>query len=239
MRVFLAVSKIYAKKVFEVLSAISPKPYVLVVSRDEEVELLSKAQGYEYVKIGDVEKLYTLEKLEEFDIAIAALDDDMLNIAVARVAKSMGIPVVVLFIHDTMNKDVALREGAKMFVNIDNFVSSNLRLLLLPDTWVVMELMPMIKLVVAIHRVAKRSVLGLKIDVLKEAVGFEDIQVFAIDKMGSFIKEKPLDIDDTVFVIGVEDRVLKAVAELEKTFRRYEQLYTLRYTETHRFGGYG
>lgn len=239
MKVFLVAGKRYAKRVIEVLSTIVPKPYVLMASYDEEVELLSRAQGYEFVRIKDIEKLYTLEKLEEFDIAIAALEDDILNIAIARIAKSMGIPMVILFVHDIMNKDVALREGVQMFINIDNFVSSNLRLLLLPDTWVIIELIPMIRFVAAVHRIIKRGVLGIKPSALKEAISFEGIQILAVDKIGNFIDEKPLENGDMVLVIGVEDRVLRAVTELEKTFRRYEQLHTLRYTEIHRFGGYG
>lgn len=240
MKIFLAVSKRYARTVIDVISSITPRPYVFVVSYDDEVEVLSKTQGYEYAKINDIEKLYTFEKLEEFDVAIAALDDDALNTAIVRVAKSMGIPVTILIIHNNRNKDIALREGAQSIIDLENFISGNLKLLLLPDTWILMEIIPMAKVVAAIHRVVKRSILGVGLKILRESVESSDVQIFGVDAIGNFIgEEKPLENGDILIVIGVEDRVLNAITRLEKTFRRYEQLHVARYPEIHRPGGYG
>ncbi|MEM3980997.1 MAG: NAD-binding protein [Ignisphaera sp.] len=240
MKIFLAISRKYAKQVIDVLLSLTPKPYVLIASSDDEVEALAKLQGYEFIKIKDIEKLYTIERLEEFDIAVAGLDDDVLNIAVARVAKSMGIPMVVAFMHNSLNRDEMLKEGVTSIINIENFISSNLKFVLLPDTWIVVELIPMVKLVVAIYRVVKRSVLGVNIRIFDEVLEGEKIKIFAVDRVGNFIDDdKPLERDYLLLAIGTQDKVLKGIADIEKIFRRYEQLYTLKYTEIQRFGGYG
>jgi len=240
LKIFLAVNKKHAKQIVDVLISLTPKPYILVASYDDEVEVLAKLQGCEFIKIKDIEKLYTIEKLEEFDIAIAGLDDDVLNIAVARVAKSMGIPMVVAFMHNSMNRDEMLKEGVTYIINIENFISSNLKFVLLPDTWIIIELIPVIKLIIAIYRVVKRSVLGVNVKVFDEIIENEKIKVFAIDGVGNFVNEnKPLERDNIIIAIGTEDKILKAVAEFEKIFRKYEQLYTLKYTDIQRFGGYG
>ncbi|MEM1645653.1 MAG: NAD-binding protein [Ignisphaera sp.] len=240
MKIFLAISRKYAKQVIDVLLSLTPKPYVLIASSDDEVEALAKLQGYEFIKIKDIEKLYTIKRLEEFDIAVAGLDDDVLNIAVARVAKSMGIPMVVAFMHNSLNRDEMLKEGVTSIINIENFISSNLKFVLLPDTWIVVELIPMVKLVVAIYRVVKRSVLGVNIRIFDEVLEGEKIKIFAVDRVGNFIDDdKPLERDYLLLAIGTQDKVLKGIADIEKIFRRYEQLYTLKYTEIQRFGGYG
>lgn len=240
MKIFLAISKKYAKQVIDVLLSLTPKPYVLIASYDDEVEVLAKLQGYEFIKIKDVEKLYTIEKLEEFDVAVAGLDDDVLNMAVARVAKSMGIPMVIAFMHNSLNRDELLKEGVTSIINIENFVSSNLKFVLLPDTWIVVELIPVIKFVVAIYRVVKRSVLGVNMRIFNEVIESEKIKIFAIDRAGNFVNgDKPLERDSVLLAIGMHDKVLKGITEIEKIFRRYEQLYTLKYTEIQRFGGYG
>lgn len=240
MKVFLAVSKRYARHVIETLSLVALRPRILVASYDDEVEILAKAQGHEFVKLKDVEKLYTIEKLEEFDIAIAALDDDVQNVAVARVAKSMGIPVIVAIIHNELNRDAALGEGVQGVISIERFVSGNLKLLLMPDTWIVMELSIAPSLAVAIQRIVKRSVLGIGVKDLLEVAKLSKVRVIAVDKVGNIVDEdRPLENGDSLVVIGSEPNVLKAVAELEKVFRRYEQLYVIRYPEPHRLGGYG
>lgn len=239
MKIFTTVNKRYAKQVLDLLLSLTPKPYILLASFDDEVEVLAKTQGVEFIKIKDLGRLYTIEKLEEFDVALAALDDDVLNIAIARVAKSMGIPIVIAFIHNSLNRNEMVREGVTNIIDVENFIYNSLKFILVPDTWIVFRIIPTINIVVALYKVVKRSILSVSLGVFDEAVREDEVKFFAIDKTGNFIdKEKPLEIEDTIFVIGVESKVMKAITNLEKIFRKYEQFYTMKYTN-HRLIGYG
>ena len=239
MKVFVVVNKKYAKQVLDVLQLLSPRPSITLASQDDEVEVMAKILGVEFVKFEDVEKLYTFEKLEEFDVAIAALDDDVYNIAIARVAKSMGIPIVIAFVHNSLNKEEMVREGVRNVIDIENIVSSYLKQFLVQDSWIVMKIIPAINFVIALYRVVKRGVLGVNLKMFIDAVD-RDVKVFAIDKTGSFIDEyKPLENGDTIVVIGLEDKVLKTLTEFEKIFRKYEHYYTMKYTDIHRLTGFG
>jgi Trk K+ transport system NAD-binding subunit len=239
MKVFVVVNKKYVKQVLDVLQLLSPRPSITLASQDDEVEVMAKILGVEFVKFKDVEKLYTFEKLEEFDVAIAALDDDVYNIAIARVAKSMGIPIVIAFVHNSLNKEEMVREGVRNVIDIENIVSSYLKQFLVQDSWIVMKIIPAINFVIALYRVVKRGVLGVNLKMFIDAVD-RDVKVFAIDKTGSFIDEyKPLENGDTIVVIGLEDKVLKTLTEFEKIFRKYEHYYTMKYTDIHRLTGFG
>jgi Trk K+ transport system NAD-binding subunit len=239
MKVFVVVNKKYAKQVLDALQLLSPRPSITLASQDDEVEVMAKILGVEFVKFKDVEKLYTFEKLEEFDVAIAALDDDVYNIAIARVAKSMGIPIVIAFVHNSLNKEEMVREGVRNVIDIENIVSSYLKQFLVQDSWIVMKIIPVINFVIALYRVVKRGVLGVNLKMFIDAVD-RDVKVFAIDKTGSFIDEyKPLENGDTIVVIGLEDKVLKTLTEFEKIFRKYEHYYTMKYTDIHRLTGFG
>lgn len=239
MKIFATVNKRYAKQVLDLLLSLTPKPYILLASCDDEVEVLAKTQGVEFIKIKDFGKLYTVEKLEEFDVALAALDDDILNIAIARVAKSMGIPIVIAFIHNSLNRNEMVREGVTNIIDVENFIYNSLKFILVPDTWIIFRIIPAINIVVALYKVVKRSVLGISLGVFDEAVREDEVKFFAIDKIGNFIdKRKPFEIEDIIFIIGVENKVMKAIANLEKIFRKYEQFYTMKYAN-HRLTGYG
>lgn len=239
MKILLATSKKYAKSIISVITALVPRPHILVISYDDEVEVLAKTQGLEFVKIKDIEKLYKMEKLEEYDIAIIALDDDMLNIAVTRVAKSMGIPVTIMILYNDMNRDIALKEGAQSIINIGNFISSSLKLLLASDTWVILEVEPILRISIAFHRIVKRSVLGITLEIIRGSIELSETQVMAISRTGEIIGNKePLENGDMVIIVGVWDKVLKTITKIENMFKRYEQLYSHKYPEAYRVGGY-
>lgn len=240
MKVFVAVSKLYAKQVLDALSSITPRPRLFIASPDPEVEVLSRVQGYEFLQLKDVEKLYTVEGLKDFDVAIAALDSDAQNIAVSRLAKTMGIPIVIAFLHSSLNRDELLREGATAVVDLEGFVSSNIRLALSSDSWSLIRVAPTLSLSIAIHRVVRRGILGVSISSFREALEELDVRILAFDKTGRPIgDDKPLENGDSIVLIGPEDDVLKAVKNVEGVFRRYEQVYAMRYTSVHRYGGFG
>lgn len=240
MKIFVAVSRRYARSIVEALSALKPKPYVLIASYDDDVEILSRSLGFEFVKIKDIEKLYTYEKLEDFDVAIAALDDDILNIACIRVAKSMGIPVTVSFLHNELNRDPLTREGVQSLLNLSSFIVGNIKFVLTSDTWIMVDLVSLARLVMALHKVVKRGVLGLDLKMLKGAIDFKDVNIFAIDSVGRFVDEdKALESGDTVVIVGAQDKVMKAIDSIEKVFKKYEQVYSIKYSDIHRFSGYG
>jgi len=237
MKIFIAVSRRYARSLIEVISSLKPKPYVVVMSYDDDVEILARSMGFEFMKIKDIEKIYTYEKLEEFDVAIAALDDDVMNVACIRIAKSMGIPIAMSLMHNEMNKDSLMREGVQNIINLNNFIVENIKFALMSDVWITIEIVPMYRIVAALHKLVKRSVLGLDLKVLKEAIDIRDVGVFAIDSMGRFIGEdRVLESGDIIVVIGAEDKVLKTVTNIEKIFRRYEQIYSIRYSDIQRIG---
>lgn len=224
----------------ETLSLLKPRPYVLIASYDDEVEILAKSTGFDYVKIKDIEKLYTYEKLEEFDIAITAFDDDVMNIASIKIAKSMGIPITLSILHNEMNKNIFLKEGVQGILNLDNFVTSNIKLALMTDIWVITEFTPFFHLVTAFHRIVKRSVLGLDLRTLKESVDLHETVVFVVDSMGRIVDEnKPLENGNILIVLGAKEKVLKTINDIEKVFRKYEQLYSIRFADTQRSSGYG
>ena len=243
MKILLAVSKRYARLLMDAVGDIRPKPKITILSPDEEVAILAKNLGVEYRSDLSIEKLYTSEELEEFDIAIIAMDDDQDNAALARVAKSMNIPIIVSILNDTANRDLLLKEGVTHIIDVNDFAVNSIKTILLSDTWTIIRISGIVSLVTALQRIVKRGVLGVTLMEIEEAAGKGNAKLILLDSGGKVVEDssRAIETGDVIVLTGIENDVRKAVDEVEKVFRRHEEIFARRYAETLRTTtrGYG
>ncbi|MEM0006565.1 MAG: NAD-binding protein [Ignisphaera sp.] len=243
MKILLAVSKRYARLLIDAIVDARPKPKVTILSPDEEVAILAKTLGMEYRSDLTIERLYASEELEEYDLALIAMDDDQDNIALARAAKSMNIPVVVSILNDSGNRDLLIREGVNYIVDINEFAANIVKTVVLLDTWVTIRLSTIANIAVAFHRIVKRGVLGVTLMELEEAVGKEDAKFMLLERGNKVIMDssKMIETGDVIVVTGTEEGVRKVIDKIERIFRKHEEIYARRYAETLRTTtrGYG
>ncbi|MDK6029175.1 NAD-binding protein [Ignisphaera sp. 4213-co] len=243
MKVFIALSKKYVRPILSVVYMLKPKPKVTVVSDDEEVEVLSKYYGYEFKQFNNVEQLAAMQELREYDIAILAMDEDSKNVSIIKAVKQYSIPIIVTILHNSNNREIFISEGATYIINADEFLYSNIHALIHPDTWVVsapFSALP--KLEIAVYRVLRRALFNIPISEILEKVKEygSDVTLYCFNRFGNKVSENSiLSTGDYIVLIGVAESLEKTVREVEKLFRKYEEVYARRYLETIRLKEYG
>lgn len=243
MKILLAVSRRYARLLIDAVSSIKPKPKLTILSPDEEVAILAKNLGVEHRSSLAVEKLYTSEELEEYDLALIAMDDDHDNIAIARTTKSMNIPIIISVLNDTANRDLLHREGVNFIVDVNEFAVGSIKSIVLSDTWTTIRLSTIANLVVAFHRTLRRGVLGVTVMELEEVIRGVDVKLIVLERSGRVATDtsKTIETGETLVLIGTEEGVEKAMNRIEGVFRRHEEIFARRYAENFRAvaRGYG
>lgn len=243
MKILLAVSKRYARLLIDAISSVRPKPKVTILSLDEEVAILAKNLNIEYRSDLAIEKLYASEELEEYDLALIAMDDDQDNIAIARTAKSMNIPIIISVLNDTANRDLLFREGVNFIVDVNEFAANSIKAIILSDTWVAIKLSTTVNLMVALHRTLRRGVLGVTLMEVEEAIKEDNAKLMLIERSGKTATDtsKAIETGETIVLIGNEEDVRKAMDKIESIFRRHEEIFAGRYAESLRTAvrGYG
>jgi Trk K+ transport system NAD-binding subunit len=243
MKILLAVSKRYARLIIDAIIDVKPKPKITILSPDEEVAILAKTLGIEYRSDLSIEKLYTSEELEEYDMAIVAMDDDQDNIVLVRTAKSMNIPIIISLLNDSSNRDLLLREGVHYIIDINEFAVNNIKSLFLTDTWIYMRFPCVANLMIAFHRVARRGILGVILKELEDIVNEINVKFMLLDRGGRVAIDslRTIETGDVVVVLGLEKDVKNAMDKIEKIFRKHEEIFARRYAESLRTTtrGYG
>lgn len=243
MKILLAVNKRYARLLMDAVGDIRPRPKITILSPDEEVAVLAKNLGVEYRSDLSIEKLYTSEELEEYDLAIIAMDDDQDNAALVRVAKSMNIPIIVSVLNDTANRDLLLREGVTYIIDINDFAVNSIKSVVLSDTWVAIKVPGTVSLVVALQRIVRRGILGVTLVEVEEAISGSNAKLILLDSSGRVIADssRAIETGNIIVLTGIENDVRNAMNRIEKVFRRHEEIFARRYAETLRTAtrGYG
>ncbi|MEM1594200.1 MAG: NAD-binding protein [Ignisphaera sp.] len=244
MKVFIAVSKKYVRPILNVVYMLKPRPKVLVISYDEEVEALSKYYGYEFKYLNDnLEQLSTIQELQEYDMAILAQDEDSKNVSILKAIKQFAIPIIIALLHNTNNRDLLINEGATYIINVDEFLYSNLYTLMYPDTWIeVSPIAALPKFRIATYRVLRRALFNIPVsEVLKIAKEYEPgIAVFCFSRFGNKMPDNSvLETGSYIVLAGFEENVEKTLKDIEKLFRKYEEVYARRYSDIIRLRKYG
>ncbi len=241
MKILLATSKRYARLLLDAIGDVRPKPKIIILSLDEEVAILAKNLGIEYRSDLTIERLYTSEELEEYDLAIIAMDDDQDNIVLARVAKSMNIPIIISILNNTANRDLLIREGVHYIVDVNEFTVNTIKTIFISDTWVAIKLSGIVNLVVALHRIVRRGILGITLAEIEEVIREENVKFMLLEKGGRVVTDasKTIETGDIIVVTGIEDDVRKAMDSIERIFRKHEEIFARRYAETFRIATRG
>jgi hypothetical protein len=239
MKVFLALSKNYFRQVISLINNMKPSPKVLVTSSDEEVEVLCKRFGFEFRKLMEVQ---SIEELHNYDMAILALAEDSENISMFKIIKSFNIPIVIALLHNKDNRDIFINEGVHYIIDENEYINANLSTMLLPDTWVFItpiSLVPKIK--VAFYRVLRRALLGISYDDVKYLLSKLNLNIYVefFNRFGNRTTGHVLAAGDYIVMSGFEDDVNKAVKELEKLFRKYEEIQASRILQQIKTKEYG
>ena len=242
MKIFVIVSKNYARQIFDAISNLKPKPYVLATSFDEEVEVLAKYFGHSCKRIDSINKVAELQELKDFDIAITALDDDAKNIAALKIISMFNIPIIISILHNKNNRDLIVSSGATHVINLDELLYANICSMLIPDTWIItspLSLLP--KLKIAVHRFLRRAALGVTVnDVLKALKDSKsDVSIYCFNRFGNRLTTSVFSAGDYIVITGFEEEIDKAVKTIERLFSKYEEMYASRYSVTFRMREYG
>lgn len=234
MKILLAVSKRYARLLLDAVWGISPRPEVTILSPDEEVAVLAKNLGVGYRPDMSLEKIYASEELKGYDLAVLAMDDDKDNIVLARAARSMGIPIVVSVLNDTANKDILIREGVTHIVDVNDFAVNSIASFVLSDTWITVRVPSTTGIVVALQRIVRRGILGVTQGEIEKFISEGNVKLIILNSGGKVISDssRAIETGDTIVLAGTENDVRKVASNIEKVFRRYEEVFARRYAET-------
>jgi len=229
LRLALVVSAKYARLVSELAEASksSRTPLALhVYSFDESVEPAAREAGASFKLVKSVEELYTIRELERCDAGVVALDEDSLTLSVARVLKSLGIPVVIPVLNTELNRDFAVSFGVKHAVLLDQYILANVLYLTQLDKWVFVNVVDYAGIGVAFYRVWKRGVLGFKLRDVESAVEGKPVKLLAITRHGAAVSdpEYVLEQGDTLVLVGLYRELPSYALLIEKLFAKYEQL---------------
>jgi Trk K+ transport system NAD-binding subunit len=228
MKIFIALSKNYFRLIANAISNVKPPPRVLIASDDEEVEALCKYSGFEFKRLADVKNL---EELRECDIAILALAEDSENIALLKVVKDFNVPIIIALLHNKNNRDVLIGEGVHYIVDVDEYLYANLSAMLLPDTWIFITPISLLsKVKMALYRVLRRALLGISYDDIKGAFSKLNLNIYVefFNRFGNRASGHVLAAGDYIVISGFDDDVKQAVKELEKLFRKFEEIQASR-----------
>jgi Trk K+ transport system NAD-binding subunit len=239
MKILLALSRNYFRQLVDTINNIKPFPKILVVSNDEEVEALCKHFGFEFRRVSEVQ---SIEELHEYDMAILALEEDAENIAVLRAIKDFGIPIIIALQHNKNNRDMFVSEGVHYIVDVDEYLYANLSAMLLPDTWISItpiSLIPRVK--VAFYRVLRRALLGISYDDIRELLSKLGLNIYAefFNRFGNRSAGRALATGDYIVISGFEEDVNRAVKELEKLFKKFEEIQASRVSQQIKTREYG
>ncbi|MCS7127988.1 MAG: hypothetical protein N3E36_01785 [Sulfolobales archaeon] len=234
MKILAAVSRSTVARVLNCIQVLVPKPHVAVVSLDEEAALASKAMGVEFIGGPLPEKIYAIDEFKEYDVGIAALDNDSINISVVKALRSIGIPLVISLLNNSANRDLLVKEGADYVIDIDSYVSQNIAASLSMDKWVYVKPLSIVNLTLAVVRLARRSILGVKLGELKSALRSKSIHLMAIDRLGKVISDDSVELNagDIILLTGIESEVYEASMDVEKLFRRHEETLARSFAES-------
>ncbi len=236
MKIAIITGKRFARTSIEIVSLLRLKPYIHIFSKDEEINTIAEKISAKFTKISTIDDIYIHEELENFDMAIIAMDEDYDGIYVARALKTMGIQTVILILNESINKDIPEREGIKYVIGIDDYVIGNISSLIALDTWIFMKAISYLNLGIGIHRVARRGTIGVFLKELKEASKERNIRLILLNKVGRIVEDDDHEIEqgDTIIVIGIGDELYRGVNDIEKIFRKHEEILARRYAETFR-----
>jgi len=236
MRIAIITGKRFIRTAIEIISSLRFKPYIHIFSMDEEIRAIAEKISAKFTKIGSIDDIYVHEELENFDMAIIAMDEDYDGINVARALKTMGIPTIMLILNESINRDIPEREGIKYIVGIDNYVLGNIASFIALDTWIFMNVLNYLNLGIAIHRVARRGTIGVFLKELREVARERNIGLIVLNKIGKIVEDENYEIEqgDTIIVIGVGDELYRGVNDIERVFRKHEEILARRYSETFR-----
>jgi len=221
------VSSRYGRLLAE-LAKVSKTPVAIhVYSFDESVEAIAREVGASFKKISSFEELYTLEELGRCDVGLVALDEDSETLTAAKVLKSIGVPVVIPVLNVSLNRDVAAAFGLKHAVAIDQYVAGNVLQLVLLDTWIYVNAVDYLGLGIALYRVWKRGLLGIRVKDLEHALEGKPVKLLVIDRHGRVItdQEHVVEQGDVIVVVGRFVELVNYTGLIDKLFTRYEQIY--------------
>lgn len=236
MRIAIITGKRFIRTTIEMISSLRFKPYIHIFSIDEDIRAIAEKISAKFTKIGSIDDIYVHEELEDFDMAIIAMDEDYDGINAARALKTMGIPTIMLILNESINKDIPEREGIKYIVGIDNYILGNIASFIALDTWIFMNVLNYLNLGIGIHRVARRGTIGVFLRELKEVSKERNIGLIVLNKIGKIVEDENYEIEqgDTIIVIGIGDELYRGVNDIERIFRKHEEILARRYTETFR-----
>ncbi len=234
MKILAAVSRSTATRVLSSIQMLTPKPHVAVASIDEEAALISKAMGVEFIGGPLPERIYAIDEFKEYDVGIAALDDDSMNISIVKALRSIGMPLVISLLNNSANRDLLVKEGADYIIDVDSYVSQNIAASLIVDKWIYVRPLSTVNLAFAVIRLVKRSILGVKLGELKSALRSKSVHLMAVDKLGKTINDDSAELSagDIMLLIGIESEIREASMDVEKLFRRREEALARSFAES-------
>lgn len=234
MKILVAVSRSTATRVISCIQMLVPKPHVAVVSLDAEAALVSKAMGVEFIEGPIPERIYAIEEFKEYDVGIAALDDDSINISIVKALRSIGIPLVISLLNNSANRDLLAKEGVDYIIDADSYISQNIAASLSMDKWIYIKPLSIADLALAVIRLVRRSILGVKLGELKSTLRSRGVHLMVINRLGKAISDESVELSagDIILLVGIESEVYEASMDVEKLFKRREEALARSFAES-------
>jgi trk system potassium uptake protein TrkA len=177
---------------------LSDNGYVVrVLATRERAKIFEKEPVYIHTLIENYEKIVKEIDFSHVEVAVFPSPNEMLNLSLARLAKSQGVPMVVIVVRSTSVAKQAEDEGITAIITYHCVVSRLLRMLNLKFT----RIIP-IKGGVALLEMLVTSdskVLGRSVGELEEETGAK----IAVVRDDGFISAKDAEIQEGDYLIAV------------------------------------
>ncbi|MEL9909289.1 MAG: hypothetical protein QXP97_02050 [Desulfurococcus sp.] len=233
MRIALVTTARFSRLALELLGSIKTPTALHVFSMDPEVEAVAREVKAVFHKFNSIEELYVYKELESCDIGVIALDRDSDSIAVARILGKMGVPLIFIVLNTRGNRELAKGEGAGYVISLDEYIVGNILPVILMDSWVSMRIIDAFNLGVAVYRVWKRGVLGVKLGDFLDKLKGKPAMLMVYDKAGRIVMngEHVVEQGDALILIAKYSELLEYISSIEKIFSKYEEYVARRYSE--------
>lgn len=232
MRVAVVMSDRFGRTVVELARRIKTPTAFHIFSPDSGVESVAKEVNAVFKKIGSVEELYVYGELRICDVGIVALNEDSESIVAARILKAVGVPLVFIVINASVNRDLAIKEGLRYVIGLDEYIVGNLLPAMSLDSWVLVRTVEFIDFGVAMYRLWKKGTLGVKIGDLNALLKDRSVKLLVFNKVGRVVVEEDyvLEQGDILILVGKHSELPKYVDLINKALLKYEEIAAGRYS---------
>jgi len=236
LRIVVVTLDRFGRVVYELAKSIKTPTVFHIYSFDQELEVIAREVNAVFKRINSLDELHGFNEISLCDIGIVALDKDSETIAAGRILKSMGVPMVFTVLNNSVNRDLARREGLKYILSLDTYIVGNILTAISMDSWSIYRVNVFQDIGVAIYRFWRRGLLGIKINILSSLLRDKPVKLVVVSRDGGIVLDEDYELKqgDMIMLIGRYVDLFEYVDLVNKTLDKFEETFASKYYEAFR-----